>query len=98
MFVVCMDGLRDLFPRTAKLSGSSVPLGFASAKNVCLHVIPWRAEVFKSDAFSGVLGVSQTQVSETLKTRENNGRNWPKMDQNVHCEVSVTYPLGLESL
>ena len=73
MFVVCMDGLRDLFPRTAKLSGSSVPLAFASAKNVCLHVIPWRAPVFESDAFSGVLGVSQTQVSETLKTREKNG-------------------------
>ena len=73
MFLVCIYGMSHLFLRTAKLSGSSVPLGFASAKNVCLHVIPWRAEVFKSDAFSGVLGVSQTQVSETLKTREKNG-------------------------
>ena len=56
----------------------SVPLGFTSAKNVCLHVIPWRAEVFKSDVFFGVLGVSQTQVSETLKTREKNGSQFAK--------------------
>ena len=73
MFLVCPIELRHFFPRTAQLSESSVPLGRTSAKNVWLHVIPWGAGVFKFTMFFGVLGVSQTQVSETLKTREKNG-------------------------
>ena len=63
--------------------------GLHKRQEVWLHVIPWRAEVFWASR--------KLRFPRRPKRAKKMVANLPKMGKNLHCEVPVTYRLGLKN-